>query len=177
MNLKGFMFLCFFALAHAQEHAYAQDVISRCRHLGFNAYADQLELYPEIVKRINKRGDTAIWAVSDHEVWAKFGNNTKIHKRAASDMANSATAKAPPPTKKRHQNAANYAETLYSYLEDPAFVNLGAGQPGRLVSKYAGSLKSHHEATFHVSSGLGAVTKQISGPFEFDKGVIFEVAG
>jgi hypothetical protein len=172
MNPKGILLLSFLALAQAH------DVISRCREVGFHAFADQLELHTELVNRINKRGDTAIWAVPDEEVWATFGNNTKIRKRqSASTFSGQATAKKPPPNQKRNLIDATYGETLYTYLEDPAFVNLGKGQPSHLVSKYAGSSSSLEEATFQISSGLGKVTSQTCGPFSFDKGVIFGVTG
>ncbi|KAF8533138.1 hypothetical protein BDD12DRAFT_948680 [Trichophaea hybrida] len=172
MNPKGILLLSFLALAQAH------DVISRCREVGFHAFADQLELHTELVNRINKRGDTAIWAVPDEEVWTTFGNNTKIRKRqSASTFSAQSTFKKPPPNEKRNLIDATYGETLYTYLEDPAFVNLGKGQPGRLVSKYAGSSSSLEEATFQISSGLGKVTSQTCGPFLFDKGVIFGVTG
>ncbi|KAF8249490.1 hypothetical protein K440DRAFT_620854 [Wilcoxina mikolae CBS 423.85] len=175
MNLKPFLFLflSFLSLTHAH------DVITRCHDLGFKAYALQLSLRPDLLKRINSRGDTAIWAAPDAAVQALFGNNTKLQKRqsSAATLSSTATAKAPPPNAKRHEITASYGETLYTYLDDPTFVNLGRGQPGRVVSKYLGNSSSLSDATFEILSGMGAVTKQISGPFAFDKGVIFGVDG
>jgi hypothetical protein len=172
MYLRSFFLpLAFFALVHAQD-----DIISRCRDLGFNEFAEALENNPDFVARINERSDTTVHVVSDKVIHHRFGNHTKLHKRQDSTALSAQAAHEPPgpAAKKRQSLTASNARTLYQYLENPAFVNLGKNQPGRLVQSFVGS-NSPDEATLQFASGLGATTGQLSGPFKFDKGVILEV--
>ena len=178
MNLKSILRLSavFAASVLAQD-----DVVSRCRALGFTEFANQLELAPQLVARINSRSDSTVWAVPNDKVLLQLGNSSSIHKRATpSEMSSQANHNPPTPAaglrrrRKRQQGQLTPSNplTLYTYLEDPAFVNLGAQQPGRLVSRFAGS-SSAAEANLVVASGPGRSTRQISGPFKFDKGVIY----
>jgi len=173
MNLKSILSL---SAAFAASVLAQDDVVSRCRTLGFTEFANELELYPQLVDSINERSDTTVWAVPNAMVLRKFGNST-IHKRSAADISSHANHQPPTPYRRKRQLSrlpASNAETLFTYLEDPAFVNLGPGQPGRLVSSYVGS-SSPAEAKVKLASGLGRSNRQTSGPFKFDKGIIYGV--
>ncbi|KAI5784298.1 hypothetical protein FPQ18DRAFT_354150 [Pyronema domesticum] len=167
-----------FVLSLASLISAHTDIISRCREVGFNKFADQLEMFPDIVKRINERSDTRVWAVPDHQVIAAMGNNTKIHKRSANTVSSQLNHDPPSPSMRRRTGSKNMPDSnlqiLYLYLEDPGLVNLGPGQPGRFISKFTGSV-GNTEATYSVSSGMGATTSQNKGPYKFDKGVIYGV--
>ncbi|KAF8544750.1 hypothetical protein BDD12DRAFT_872484 [Trichophaea hybrida] len=149
MQLKYLLLSSLLAIANAQKK---NDVISRCREVGFHKFAEALEDNPAFVASINARSDTTVWAVPDEVIEQQFGNNTKLHKRQSTTaLAGQAVHKPPGPAARKRASGTN-AETLYQYLEDPAFVNLGC-QWG------------------------GATTAQLNGPFVFDKGVIIGVVG
>ena len=178
MNPKSILALSVFAASVLAQ----DDVVSRCRSLGFTEFANQLELAPQLVAGINRRSDSTVWAVPNAMVLRQLGNSTSVRKRATpSEMSSQANHNPPTPAaglrrKKRQQGqlAPSNPLTLYTFLEDPAFVNLGPQQPGRLVSSFTGA-SNPAEASLTVASGLGRSTRQISGPFKFDKGVIYEV--
>jgi hypothetical protein len=170
MQLKYLLLSSLLAIANAQKE---NDVVSRCREVGFHKFAEALEDNPAFVASINARSDTTVWAVPDEVIEQQFGNNTKLHKRQSTTaLAGQAVHKPPGPAARKRASGTN-AETLYQYLEDPAFVNLGPGQPGRLVQTYVGT----DSASFQIASGGGATTAQLNGPFVFDKGVIIGVVG
>lgn len=173
MNLKSILLL---SAALAASVLAQDDVVSRCRKLGYTEFAKQLELYPQLLNSIKKRSDTVVWAVPNAMVLRKFGNGT-IHKRSAADASSQASHQPPTPYRRKRQLSrlpASNAETLFTFLEDPTFVNLGPGQPGRLVSSYVGT-SSPAEASVKIASGLGQSNQQTGGPFKFDKGIIYIV--
>jgi hypothetical protein len=157
---------------------HCQDIISRCRELGYNGYANLLEQQPDLLASYKARADSTVWVVSDAVVAAALGNNTN-QKRAVSvaQLASQSSHLAPTPyTKRQMQLASSNAETMFIYLDDPQYVNLGPGQPGRMVKSFTGT-DSQSEATYQIASGLGSVISQTRGPFKFDRGVIYEVEG
>jgi len=64
--------------------------------------------------------------------------------------------------------------TLRSFLDNPAFVNLGPDQPGRFVSSYQVDPETD-EPFIQVSGGSGKTVDQVSGPFKYDNGLIYGV--
>ncbi|KAF8542030.1 hypothetical protein BDD12DRAFT_877352, partial [Trichophaea hybrida] len=63
-------------------------------------------------------------------------------------------------------------QVLYSFLVDPTFVNLGEGQPGRIVMNNAAPMSGTSEADIEVRGGVG-IAHTLSGPFKYDGGIIY----
>jgi hypothetical protein len=174
MYLKSILLCSLSALALV----HSQDLIPRCRELGYHEYAAQLEQHPDLVASYYARSDSIVWVVSDTVVVAALGNNTNS-KRAltVAQLASQSSHLAPTPYKKRQQQLAlSNAETMFMFLDDPVYVNLGPGQPARFVKSFAGT-DSQSQANYQIASGLGSVISQTKGPFKFDRGVIYEVEG
>lgn len=78
------------------------------------------------------------------------------------------------PHRKNHRGA-NF-ETIYTFLDDPGYINLGDCQEARFVKNYAAPADGGAcVATIEVTTGLGIVQNTLRGPFRFQNGVIYEV--
>jgi hypothetical protein len=141
---------------------------------GFTEYADSLRAMPALLARLKGRNDLAVWAVPN-------GHQRLVRRQDDAAISDSISHYGKPPTaaKRKRQaggNPASNFQTLRTFLEDPAFVNLGPDQPARIVSSYTDPRPGSDQANIQISSGLGAVVNQIAGPFKFDNGMIYAVA-
>ena len=161
---------------------YGQPLIDVLIDRGYDEYAANLKAYPALLARLKGRNDITVWAVPNKHVTPFSGSKPHLFRRQSdSELGVSISHYEPPPglvqKKKRHAgNAPSNFQTLITFLEDPTFVNLGPGQPGRVVSSYTDPPHGSDQANIQVTSGLGAVVNQISGPYKFNCGLIYGVA-
>lgn len=145
---------------------------------GYTEYANRLRANPDLLAKLVGRNDLAVWAVPNANVRPQHRLVRRQDNAAIGDSI-SHYGKPPTPAKRKRQAGSNPPsnfQTLRTFLEDPAFVNLGPGQPARVVSSYTDPRPGSDQANIQITSGLGAVVNQIAGPFKFDNGMIYAVA-
>jgi len=153
-----------------------QDMFDVLNQNGLTSFASDLQRDTALIAKVNQRNDITIYAPTNLAMaTAPNSGNHKLRKRAneASNSYHISHFGPPPyPMTKRHNSAIRESGllTLATFLEDPAHVNLGQGQPGRAV-------QSGQEGSIEISSGMGAIARQVAGPFPFDGGNIYAVDG
>jgi hypothetical protein len=162
---------------------FGQGLIEVLNDKGFTSFAADLQSYPDLLARITENNDVTVFAPTNEAFAAAHGdtgNNTKLRKRASESQNGEQAAHTgpPPPERRKRQNGdlpdSNFV-TLRTFLEDPAFVNLGPNQPGRIVQNNGAPPAGTEESILEVTSGLGDVSSQVNGSFKYDKGIIVGV--
>ncbi|KAI5846654.1 FAS1 domain-containing protein [Tricharina praecox] len=162
---------------------YGQPLIDVLVTRGFTEYAANLQAYPALLARLQDRNDITVWAVPNKYVTSPDSATSSprlVRRQSEVEVSASISHDGKPPTSgisKRQAggNAASNFMTLRTFLEDPTFVNLGPGQPGRYVRSYTDSPPGSDQANIQITTGLGTVITQFSGPFKYDKGLIYGV--
>jgi len=165
--------------------AHGKNLFTVLREQGFNRYAAELEQNPMAYQRFTSRSDVLIWAPIDQAYTDDSPANKKtlaVRQTAQQNaqIGMSACRGKPPPEPRKRQASggepSSNMETLITFLEDPAFVNLGPGEPARVVQDAASAPGvSNNNAIRRVKSGGGTVSNQVSGPFKYDFGMIYGV--
>ncbi|KAF8536876.1 hypothetical protein BDD12DRAFT_888887 [Trichophaea hybrida] len=170
-----------------------QGVIEVLNANGLNAFAAELSTYPDLIAQILGRNDVTVFAPTNAAIEGlpptkTYKNHTLSRRQTTDPNAEASTSaqlgKQPPKpdtvTKKRQISGAvdlpisNYM-TIYSFLENPQFVNLGVNQPARFISNEAARPDGQGLAFLEVVTGNGDVVSQVQGPFKFNRGIIYGV--
>ena len=162
----------------------SQDLLTRLNELGLDGFATMMATqYPDLVAEIATRIDITAWAPSNDRVAERLAR-TRIVKRS-SGGGGSITKLKPDPEKRKRQVGESPTgfpdtnfETIYTFVDDPEFVNLGPRQPVRFTKNQAAPVGTGVDAIsqIEVVSGLGDTQFTIRGPFKFLNGVIYEVS-
>ncbi|KAA8912301.1 hypothetical protein FN846DRAFT_933461 [Sphaerosporella brunnea] len=161
---------------------YGQGLVQILKYNGFTVFAGFLESHPELLSRFTQTNDVTIWApINSAEVPGSSNGRLRVRDPSPADISLMGSTTGPPPDpnvpSKRKRGAvpplppSNFV-TLRTFLNDSQYVNLGSDQPGRVVSNYVGGAGV---ATLQVTSGTGDPVDQVSGPFKYDKGLIYGV--
>ncbi|KAF8244535.1 hypothetical protein K440DRAFT_558713 [Wilcoxina mikolae CBS 423.85] len=166
-----------------------QGVIEVLNANGLNAFAAELSTYPDLIAQILGRNDVTVFAPTNTAIQGlpptQTNKNHTISRRQTDPNAEASTSaqlgKQPPkPDQKRQISGtvdlpiSNYM-TIYSFLENPQFVNLGVDQPARFISNEAARTDGQGLAFLEVVTGNGNVVSQVEGPFKFNRGIIYGV--
>ncbi|RPA74896.1 hypothetical protein BJ508DRAFT_312457 [Ascobolus immersus RN42] len=174
------------------------DVLAILRLNDLTEYASSLEQNPELLQLINSRNDLKVFATRNNGLArrqtstgppsSEDRSSTEPPPRLSPTQAQMIQhfVKQPPnppgrrPTRRDGSDGfefprSNY-ETLITYLEDPAYVNLGEKEPVRFISNHAGGKLGKGEiAALEITTGGGDVVRTLDGPFKFDRGVIYVI--
>ena len=182
----------FALLSLASVPVYGNDLISVLVKHGFTSFARDLQLYPDLLHKFTDRNDITVWAPINEAVIPVKGPHKDLSKghskvrrslllrrqtnsEYSAQISHSGKPPSGRPAKRGHSDISpsNFV-TLRSFLENPAFVNLGHDQPARFVSSYQVDPETD-EPYIQVSAGSGKTVDQVSGPYKYDNGLIYGV--
>lgn len=144
---------------------------------------------PDLVQRISHSQDVTVWAPGNAKVAAWLAANRKRDSNSAGGPSQTTKTRPEPqdakyPSDRKRQAGegppgypdSNF-ETVYTFLNDSQYVNLGPDQVLRYVKNYGappdgGATSASPQ---ELTSGLGAVHSTLRGPYKFRNGVIYEV--
>lgn len=167
--------LLLYSLLVAPRLVLSQELLTRLNELGLNNFATMLSTQdPDLVAEISVRIDVTVWAPSNAQVAETVvGPRIQVTKLPPD----------PEPSKRQVGEGpvdspdTNY-ETIFTFLDNPEFINLGPRQPARFTKNQAAPLSTGADTTsrIEVVSGLGDSRYTIRGPYKFKNGVIYEVS-
>jgi len=171
-------------LLSTSKFVYGQGLIDILDRSGFQLFAAELQRFPDLLARLD-RNDVTIWAPTNAVVAARNANSTatlrKRNQPSEEDIGYQAshTGQPPPDIKLVRRQAAPLPDsnfiTLRTFMENPAFVNLGPNQPQRAVSNEAAPVPGSLQSLLQVRTGLGDVSHVVNGSFKYDKGIIYGI--
>lgn len=163
---------------------FSQDLQARLNELGLYGFAQSMAGdSPELLALIGRRNDITVWAPGN-DVLARL-SGVKKRSHFSRNSAQVDHSPEPPtnllPSKRQLRPDLGYPDTnfqtIFTFLTDPAFVNLGPNQPARFTKNYGVALDGGATTapSVEIVTGLGNTQFTVRGPFKFANGVIYEV--
>lgn len=184
-NYSGLVLLLSAAAVRASP-VYSNTLIETLILHGFTSYATGLQSNPELLALLENRNDITIWAPINSAItsssWVPRQSKGIYRRQSASSYSSTISHSPPSPNtgsipKREASNTPSNFLRLYTFLNDPEYVNLGEDQPLRHVSNFAAPLPGQSVSRISVRSGGGNTVSQVSGPFKYDGGIIYGVSG
>ncbi|KAF8252054.1 hypothetical protein K440DRAFT_636236 [Wilcoxina mikolae CBS 423.85] len=175
----------FIVAAILPAYSHGQGIINILNDNGFTNFATALEHDPDLLYKVTYREDVTVWAAINEATGFLPVNDTKrkLFRRDDPPSPTLDNSFSYPEAKKGKRNVhgkyrgplpdSNF-QVLNTFLRDPDYVNLGPDQPGRIVTNYAAPKPGTSESVIKVRGGL-EIVHTVSGPFKYDKGVIYGV--